>query len=852
MTTISAGFQFRLTGVTSDPFDTRTRQNVKKQYAKIVYLEEPTSDAVKLSYVGSEEINPRDNLFIGDRSDSLYANSKTSTVEEFISTSTSGTVDVASVNFLVTQEFVEADSGYIPLYFKHNITSYVIPESIKVFDQNYNMVGTDKWKLVPQYNYNEDTGAVLSTVSQYNLFNSLENSFNPSTGIYTVYFVQYTYVSGSSEITVTEILDNEEAYKPAEAEDFWHLTPGQLKPWAYVYYRDEYSVTLPTISKFAIKYIESERVSVKHSVDLTDTEPWFPRVVNGSFNHGYAGYTSTYSIPEFENQAFSPIEPYKIAARKLCEKIDKRLLQLPHEDIQTGSTFTHLSVVFEKDEVAEYAITTDSSLNGTPYFDFDGHRVYDSDGDEITWSTSHLLGFDRRSGIVYTDFDISDYHKIYATYPYKEKHYTFTGMMMNPIFDRNVHKQTRVIYMVPVNDANENSSTQTAALMWLKASRADVILSTNQDGTSGNEDVNFDTRVTDSDGYSIQGALGLHYSWSASTTASAQSPATVVEILPGERFYVQSTSSFPKEGWLRALDVSGNYRYFKYDSKTDTYFTLSTSSSEVPTDGLINVPDGNAVELVNFIQERTTLSDRSSSDEVSYFGGTGLPSVFSQYFVLAEMSVNPPHGKQDLTVIDVREDGGGIDEDKYDEAKALNPQVQWMNDYHSFDGQVYPSNAVIVIKLPKTVLNDFSLDNLRQIISEKVPYGIYPLIRFYGYEPRIISILPTTTVGAIEVKWEKEGSEFVYDIWYAHNEKGPWTRANDYLLTDGSGSYNSFTIEGLTDESPYLVKITMQDRYYSWWYGYNGHNSIAGGLGLDEDPPDAPFGNIANFQFRVL
>jgi len=852
MTTVTASFQFRLTGVTSDPFDTRTRQNVKKQYAKIVYLEEPPSDAVRLSYVGSKEITPKDNLFIGDRSDALYANSKTSTTEEFISTSDSGTEDVASINFLVTQEFVEAASGYIPLYYKHNITSVVIPESIKVFDQNYNLVKTDKWKLVAEHDYDEDTGVKLTTISQYNLFNSLENSFNSSNGSYVVYFVQYTYVSGSSEITVTEILNNEKAYKPAVAEDFWHLTPGQLKPWVYAYYRDDYSVTFPTISKFAIRYLESERVSVKHPVDLTDTEPWFPRITNGSFTHGYAGDVSTYSIPEFENQAFSPLEPYKIAARKLCQKIDKRLLKLPHEEIQTGSTFNSISIVFEKDDTAEYAITTDSTLDGTPYFDFDGHRVLDSDGEEITWSTSNLLSFDRRSGIVYVGFDISDSHDIYATYPYEEKYYTFTSMMMNPIFDSNVHKETRIIYLVPKNSANENSATQTASIMWLKASRADVILSTNQDGTYGNENVNFDARLNNTDGYVINGILGMHYSWEASTIAQAQSPATVVEILPGQPVYVQSTETFPKEGWLRAQDVAGHYRYFKYSSKSDTYFTLSTSSTEVPTNGLINIPDGNTIELVNFVQERSTLSERTSASEVAAYGGTGVPSVYSQYFVLAEMSVNPPHSKEGLTVIDVREDGGGIDEDKYDEAKAINPQVQWMNDYESFDGQVYPSNAVIVVKLPKTTLDDFSLDNLREIISEKVPYGIYPLIRFYGYEPRVISILPTSTVGAIEVKWEKEGSEFVYDIWYAHNESGPWTKANSYLLTDGTGSYNSFTIEGLTDESPYLVKITMQDRYYSWWYGYNGYNSIAGGLGLDETAPTPSFGNVANFQFRVL
>jgi len=853
MTISTSSFQFRLTGVTGTPFNNRTRQNVKKRIAKILYVQAPTDDAALLSYVGSDEINPATSLFIGDRSDSIYTNSRTSTIEEIVSLDDNASRGpVSNTNFLFTQEFVQADSGYIPLYYKHTLSSSVIPESVRIFDHKFNEVGSDKWKLVRQYEWNDLDGTTDGTVENYLLFNSLENSYDHNQGTYNVYFVQFTSVSGSVQTTTTEILNNDNGYHPALAEDYWHITPGELKPWVYAYSLSDLIVSFPAVGKYAIKYLESKRIAVKAPVDYTDTEPWFPRIINGNFTNGIAGFNSTYSIPEFENQAFNPLEPYKIAARKLSQKIDKRLLKLPHEEIQTGSIFSYINIEFEKDGVIEYAVTNDPSLDGTAYFDFDGNRVLDSDGAEITWSTSNFLGIDRKTGIVHVDFDISDYYSIYATYPYKEEFYTLTGMMMNPIFDSNVHAQTRVVYLVPSSAPNENTTTQTASVMWLKVSRADLIEELNQDGTCGNESINTDVILSDDDGYKITGALGLHYSWNSSTAASAQSPATVVEVILNYPFYVESTDGFPRTGWLRAKDTSGNYRYFKYTDKTDTYFELSSSSSEVPTNGTINIDDGETVELVSFLQERTTLTDRTWDDELSAYGlSTGFPVMASQYFVLAEMAVNPPHSKEGLSIIDVREDGGGINESKYEEAKLLNPQVQWFNDYNSFDGQVYPSNAVIVVKLPYTVLDDFTLDNLREIVSEKVPYGIYPLIKFYGYEPRVISILPGTAVGSVEVQWEQEGSEFTYDIWYARNENGPWTKANSHLLTDGSGAYNSFTIEGLTDGAPYLVKITMEDRYYSWWYGYSGYDSISGGLGLDEDTPVSPFGNLSNFQFLV-
>jgi hypothetical protein len=848
--TKTASFQFRLTGVTGTPFNSRTRQNVKKPISNILYLESPPNDAVKLAYVGSEEITPVGNLFIGDRSDSIYANSKTSTTEEFISLdNNASSATAANSNFLITQQFVQAEGGYIPLYFKHYLDQNTIPESVRVFDQNFNEVSSDKWRLVYEYDYNEDTGA-RGDITGYWLFNSLENIFDSATGSYTVYFVQSTI----GNTTTTDLLNNERAYQPATSVDFWHITPGELKPWAYVYsYQSNGSVLLPTVGKYAIRYLEQQRISVKHPSDSTDTEPWFPRIVNGDFKNGIDGVSSNYSLPEFENQDFNPIAPYKVAARKLCQKIDDRLFKLPHGEIQTGTLFHDIDIIFEKDGVVEYAITTDTTLSGTTYFDFDDDRVYDSDGDEIRWSTSDFLGVDRITGIVYVNFDILDSYKIYATYPYKENHYTLTGMMMNPIFDSDVHKQIRVIYLVPTSTHNNNSTTQTAAVMWLKVSRSGLIEGTNQDGTSGNEDLNFDTRISDTDGYKIKGALGLHYSWDTIANTQAQSPATVVEIIPDYPFYVESTDGFPREGWLRAKDTNNKYRYFKYVDKTSTSFSLSSEITEVPSNGTINIADGATVQLVNFVDERSTLTSREYSDEQNAYGASlGSPSMASQYFILAEMAVNPPYGKEKLSVIDVREDGGGIDENKYEEAKLLNPEVQWLNDYNSFDGQVYPSNAVIVVKLPKTVLDDFSLDNIREIVAEKVPYGIYPLIRFYGYEPRIISILPTATVGELEVKWEKEGSEFTYEIWYARNEKGPWTKANSYLLTDSSGTCNSFRITALDSGAPYLVRITMKDRYYSWWYGYNGYNSIAGGLGLDEDTPVPPFGNVANFQFKII
>ena len=86
---------------------------------------------------------------------------------------------------------------------------------------------------------------------------------------------------------------------------------------------------------------------------------------------------------------------------------------------------------------AEYAVTTDSSIHGTEYRDFDGATVTDSNGDQVFWSSTDFLGIDRMSGIVHVGFDILDSYKAFATYPYKENYYLLTGLTMNPIFNNN-------------------------------------------------------------------------------------------------------------------------------------------------------------------------------------------------------------------------------------------------------------------------------------------------------------------------------------------------------------------------------------------------------------------------------
>lgn len=850
MTTKQTNFQFSLSGVTGTPTDFRLRQNVKKRIASILYLEEPPQDAVLLKYVGSKEITPIIDLFIGDRSDDVFANSSLIAAKDF---EFGKQFSVVSQNFMVTQEYILADSKNLPLYYKHILPVDIIPESVKIYDQNYTEISVQKYKLVVQED-RDDLGNITG-YTEYNLFNSLESSYNHSNGNYKVYFVQYTDRTTGSDVVVTELLSNELAYTPAKAEDFWSIIPGELKPWSRVFYLDDTGatsiVTMPADVVSYIQYIDTQRIQVKQPIDFSDLGPWFVRVTDGYFRSGISGIPLDYWIPEFQNQSFNPIEPYKFSGRTSAFKVADRLVKLSHEEIMVGAMYAHVGVIFELDEVVQYAITTDPSLEGTPYTDFDGKSVLDSDGDLIVWSTDDFISMDKRTGFIHTGFDVSDSHKIYATYPYLERHFTVNGLLMNPIIDQSVHRQTRVIYLVPQGAPNNNTSTYNIGIHYLKVDASGLIEQASFDSTIG-EEFNEDVSLLNANGYELNGFVGLHYSRQESTTTVAQSPFTTELIIPGEELHVASTSGFPKTGWLRVVCTDSIVRYMKYTDKEDTYFILSDATGECPTLDSPGVDTGTTISLVNWIDNYTTKSSYTLADEIASASLGLYPSIYKQFFVLAELSLNPPHKISDLTLIDVRQNGGGIREDLYEEAKALNPEVQWYNDYAGFNGQVYPGDSVMVIKLPISLKERFSLANIKEIVSECVPVGVYPLIRFYGYEPRVISILPGSLDGTVTVTWEKEGSEFTYDIWYAYSENGPWNLANAYRLVDGSGSENTFTISGLSTTKTVFVRISMKDKYYQWWYSYASSDSIEGGLGLDEDPPTAPFGNVANFTFTIL
>ena len=743
-TTITVGLSIKITGVSGLSFNSDTSCNVKKKIANIIYINSPPPDAVLLSYVGSEQLSATTALFIGDRSNTLYPNASNNLDTEFIYTSSP--VGVQHKDILVTQKFAQGSVADIPLYFKHVLPTTVQLETVKVLDKNFKEVSSDHYLVELKREYDETTGApsVPISYSAMNVYNSLENKYNSETGEYSVYYVQYM---DSWNDVKTVLLDNQPAYREATIDDIWSIS-GTLAPWAEAYILEasggSYFIDLPPAlnQKFAVKYLTESKIYVAPPTLTEDTALWLPRISNGSFSWRYNSLSYSFDIPEFSSQAFNPIEPYKIIDRAETTKISNNLLKLSHSNIAINGFMHPFTLVIEENGSVIYALTQDPTLVGSRYKNFDGAYVY-YDGDPVVWSSSEILSIDTYSGIVQLSLTLKDYWKYYATYNYLEKFYELSSINMNPVFDREIYKYTKVIYMVPVSVANNNIGRQTRSIQYLSVAPDGVIEEASQNSSGGNEKQNISTTIVDTDAYATTGLLGMHYNWRASTVITAD-----CVLGPSEIITVETTNKFPISGWIRIFDGT-HWRYVKYDSKTETTFVLSDddNGSGVAL-GHVPIPDVaitysqsqlNKVELVNFIDEHSSNSYRNYTSEASEYGGlTGYPTCYHRYFVLADMAINPPHGVEDLTILDLREEGGNLDSEKYEEAKNHQPEAQWFKNYLSYNGQPTPGNAAVVIKLPKSILTRFTEEQIESIIGENISLGIKPIIRYYGYVPHII------------------------------------------------------------------------------------------------------------------
>jgi hypothetical protein len=178
------------------------------------------------------------------------------------------------------------------------------------------------------------------------------------------------------------------------------------------------------------------------------------------------------------------------------------------------------------------------------------------------------------------------------------------------------------------------------------------------------------------------------------------------------------------------------------------------------------------------------------------------------FLVIGEMVVNPDSDVDDLTKMDVRVAGGGLKEDYVDAAKEKNSEVVWYWDLSKWDGQPYAGTASYFVEVPVGVLSGaggtFTQQQVKNIVDKHTALGVYPIVRAYGVDVTITDVTPAPT--SVTIEWATHGTDKYYNIYYAKDKAGPWTKANGSVVQD-VGSDNSYTIYSLQSGVEYYIMI---------------------------------------------
>ena len=105
------------------------------------------------------------------------------------------------------------------------------------------------------------------------------------------------------------------------------------------------------------------------------------------------------------------------------------------------------------------------------------------------------------------------------------------------------------------------------------------------------------------------------------------------------------------------------------------------------------------------------------------------------YLLLGRIQVRPNSKIDNLQVYDTRTRGGGLKKEIQDAIiKDLCPEAQFYWDIGYWDGEPYPENAVLTIRLPRYILKGhggiFSIDDVRRSIEKHIAYGTFYLLEF--------------------------------------------------------------------------------------------------------------------------
>lgn len=224
-------------------------------------------------------------------------------------------------------------------------------------------------------------------------------------------------------------------------------------------------------------------------------------------------------------------------------------------------------------------------------------------------------------------------------------------------------------------------------------------------------------------------------------------------------------------------------------------------------------------------------SDKRLGDpdlDVSLVGVEGVSTGFEKFqtlnpkvVILGVVSINREASLNDLTFIDVREQGGKLaDAIEQNLSKFLEdlPELQWLSD-DSISGRSIPLLGSFVLKLPFSILEEgggqFSKADIEKTVSRHISLGAFPIIKYYADVPIIERASYNQDDVILNLSWTTVEHADSYRI-YISGEKNKGYGSTDVVPTAHSFLPNtvSYMLPLVGSIWPVPIQLTPSEKIY--------------------------------------
>lgn len=214
------------------------------------------------------------------------------------------------------------------------------------------------------------------------------------------------------------------------------------------------------------------------------------------------------------------------------------------------------------------------------------------------------------------------------------------------------------------------------------------------------------------------------------------------------------------------------YRGF-YDIETDKFWSLDLNPSSGhyitirdPADGEVkDLPSFKLIDKTIYIYVKPAAKiTKMINGEFRLLEPVRPNTIFHSFeliegteaMLLGEVRVRPSSNQRSIQIVDTRVRGGGLKPEITEEIMGMfEKESHFYWDIGYWDGKPFPENAVINIKIAKSVLKEYGGHMTRAEVEDKLEkhlgYGVFPIIEFMDDPDSLLQIPDGLVVEVIEV-----------------------------------------------------------------------------------------------------